>query len=60
MPQMEEPEYVKSFNYIRAGIPVVLEPDSAYYNRFPDTGSNIFRHHLFTPYYYQVNRIYGR
>lgn len=58
MPEFVEPEYAKSFNYVRAGSPVILMPDAAYYQKFPDTGSNVFRHHLFEPYYYLVNKNY--
>ena len=58
MPEYEQPEYAPSCNYMRAGTPIVLEPDANYYYKFPDTGSNIFRHHLFQPYYYLANKIY--
>ena len=58
MPRLEKPAYTGSNNYVRAGIPIVLEPDEEYYKRFPDTGANIFRHHLFAPYYYLVKKIY--
>lgn len=58
MPQFEQPEYAHSFNYTRAGSPVILQPDSEYYKRFPDTGAYIFRHHLFEPYYFLVKKIY--
>ena len=58
MKEFRQPEYGGSCNYARAGNPVVLEPDAAYYERFPDTGSNIFRNHLFEPYYYLVNKQY--
>lgn len=58
IPQLKKPKYVKSFNFVRAGVPIILEPDEEYYKNYPDTGDNIFRHHLFGPYYYQASRIY--
>lgn len=58
MPELEQPKYTNSFNYMRAGYPIVFEPDADYYKRFPDTGNNIFVNHLFYPYYYLVNKAY--
>jgi hypothetical protein len=58
LPQYEAPKYGNSLNYARAGIPIVLQPGEAYYQKFPDTGSNVFRHHLFEPYYYLVKEVY--
>lgn len=58
LPQYQPPKYGQTLNYARAGTPIVLQPDSAYYQKFPDTGENVFRHHLFEPYYYLVQHIY--
>ena len=58
MPEYQQPGYAPSCNYVRAGNPIVLEPDSDYYKRFPDTGSNVFRHHLFESYYYLATKTY--
>ncbi len=55
---LDQPEYAHSFNYATAGTTIVLQPDAEYHKIFPDTGSNIFRHHLFAPYYYLVNKNY--
>jgi hypothetical protein len=60
MPRLEKPEYTNSNNYARAGAPIVLQPGPDYYQRFPDTGNNIFRHHLFAPYYYLVKKTYKK
>lgn len=49
-PQFQEPSYAKSMNYMRAGGPIVLQPDSAYYKVYPDTGKNVFVHHALKPY----------
>lgn len=56
--EYKQPEYGHSCNYARTGTQVVLQPDAEYYKRFPDTGNNIFRNHLFDQYYYLVNKIY--
>jgi hypothetical protein len=58
MPELAEPKYAGTFSYMRAGNPIVLEPDADYYKNFPDTGKNIFRNHYFEPYDYLVRRAY--
>lgn len=58
MPYLEKPVYAHCSNYARAGSFIVLQPDAEYYKKFPDTGNNIFQHHLFEPYYYLVEKIY--
>lgn len=58
MKHMHEPTYTQSSNYMRAGTPIVLLPDADYYKRFPEAGENMFRHHLFEPYYTLVEKIY--
>ncbi len=58
VPEYEQPLYTGCSNYMRAGNPVVLEPDAEYYKLFPDTGANIFRNHLFKPYLYLVKKEY--
>jgi hypothetical protein len=55
---LDQPEYTHSVNFAPAGTTIVLQPDSGYHRIFPDTGSNIFKHHLFEPYYYLVNKNY--
>jgi hypothetical protein len=58
MPQYTAGKYAPTMNYMRAGTPIVLQPDEEYYKRYPDTGNNVFRHHLFEPYYYLAKRTY--
>ena len=58
LPQYEPPAYTHSGDYTRAGVPVVLEPDAAYYQKYPANDTDIFRHHLFEPYYYLAKKIY--
>jgi len=58
MPQLKQPQYVESVNYMRAGSPVILLPDEAYRQRFPDNGKDFFLHHHFAPYYFLLKRQY--
>ena len=58
MPGLEQPRYCKGANYMRAGQQIILSADEDYYKRFPDEGDNIFRHHIFEPYYYLVEKLY--
>ncbi|MEO6313856.1 MAG: lipase family protein [Chitinophagaceae bacterium] len=59
LPQLREPMYVHDNNYQRAGVPIVLQPDAAYYQIYPITSTNIFMHHLFAPYYLLAKKYYG-
>jgi Lipase (class 3) len=59
-PQLKEPQYVHSNNYQRAGSPIVLQPDSAYYIKHPNDPTNIFAHHLLEPYYELTVKYYGK
>jgi hypothetical protein len=45
---------------MRAGSPIVLMPDEAYYQKFPDTTSKVFLHHGYEPYLYLLHKIYGQ
>lgn len=58
LPQMREPSYVHDNNFQRAGVPIVLQPDSAYYAKFPATGPNLFEHHLFAAYAWLASQYY--
>lgn len=51
------PEYFPSNNYVRVGIQIVLHPDSAYYNEFPEDPDVIFRHHIIEPYLYLAEQL---
>lgn len=53
----ERPQYVQpllhhSMNYCRAGNHIILEPNSDYYQRFPQVSDDIFVHHMLAPYLY--------
>jgi hypothetical protein len=60
LPGLQEPIYAGSSNYMRAGSPIVLMPDEAYYQKFPDTTSKVFLHHGYEPYLYLLHKIYGQ
>jgi len=58
LPELKEPTYVHTSNYMRAGIPIVLMPDKTYFERFPPGDEKYFIHHLFAPYYFLVSLYY--
>lgn len=59
LPQLVEPTYVHSTNYMRAGTPVILMPDDSYKKQFPDDTNKPFIHHMFAPYSFLLKKIYG-
>ena len=58
LPQLREPAYVHNSNYMRAGIPVVLMADEAYYKIFPQDKDKPFVNHMFAPYHYLLKKLY--
>ena len=58
LPGLREPVYAGGSNYQRAGVPIVLEPDSAYYRRFPNDPEKIFLHHGFEAYAWLASKYY--
>lgn len=58
LPQFREPVYAETSNYMRAGIPIVLQPYAEYNASFPDDPSNTFMHHLFKPYEMMIKKYY--
>jgi hypothetical protein len=58
LPQFKEPAYAGTMNYMRAGIPVILQTDSAYHEKFKGTKENVWIHHGLVPYKYLVGKIY--
>lgn len=59
LPQLKEPEYIHTSNYMRAGTPVILMPDEQYRLKFPSDGKDkAFIHHLYASYSYLLNTIY--
>lgn len=49
-------QYVASNHYVRTGSTIVLRPDTAYYNRFPDKQEDVFVHHLHLPYLFLLEK----
>jgi len=60
MPQLRQPDFSDNMNYTRAGVPIVLQPDTGYLKKYPDSGSHIFIHHGLWPYYLLTQKIYGK
>lgn len=61
LPGLQLPETRHELDYMRTGSPVVLMPDSAYYNRFPNDpkkGVGVWNHHTFEAYYYLLQKDY--
>ena len=59
LPQLKEPAYIHSSNYMRAGTPVILMPDELYRQKFPSDGKDkAFIHHLYASYSYLLKTIY--
>jgi hypothetical protein len=58
LPKFSKPVYAEGNNYQRAGVPIVLQPDSAYYKKFPDIPAKVFQHHMFEPYYWLTKKYY--
>lgn len=58
LPTLQEPDYAPSSNYMRAGIPIVLQPDSAYYAKFPNNPDKVFIHHMLDPYIHLLHQSY--
>jgi hypothetical protein len=61
LPQLQSLEYSRTLNYMRAGTPVILMPDSVYYQRFPNDpnkGVGIWTHHTYDAYVQLINKDY--
>lgn len=58
LPELQEPVLGPGMNYQRAGTPVVLEPDSAYYRLFPRYTPQIFEHHRLEAYDWLTAKYY--
>ncbi|WP_168208663.1 lipase family protein [Chitinophaga sp. XS-30] len=58
LPQLKQPEYAHSNNYMTAGAPVILMADEAYHSKFPFDGQNVFVHHMPAKYLYLLKQYY--
>ncbi|MBC8084942.1 MAG: hypothetical protein H7Z21_17230, partial [Hymenobacter sp.] len=52
LPDYQPGTFYPSNHYVRAGHPIILLADDAYYRLYPNEADKLFRHHLFEPYYY--------
>ncbi|RYZ21790.1 MAG: lipase family protein [Chitinophagaceae bacterium] len=62
-PQLQLPGTHPGLDYMRAGSPVVLMPDTAYTARFPFDASHpqgVWVHHSFEAYYFLLRKDWGR
>lgn len=51
-------EFYDSSNYMRCGSMIILNPDAAYYEKFPDTDKDkIFIHHSLLSYLYLLDKL---
>lgn len=58
LPQFREPVYAASSTYMRAGAPVVLQPDAQYHQQYIADDKNVFLHHMPKAYYSLAQRQY--
>lgn len=60
VPGFREPEYASTVNYMRAGTPVVLMPDSSYFKVFDEAKKckQKFLHHSYDAYYFLLRKDY--
>ncbi|MBA2563195.1 MAG: lipase family protein [Chitinophagaceae bacterium] len=61
LPQLSITSYAPSMNYMRTGTPVVLVPDDAYFEKFPNDAqkkNGIWNHHFFEAYYVLTKKWY--
>lgn len=58
LPEYQQPDFVTSHNYTPAGTPIILYPVKGYDELFPFDGKNIFIHHMFEPYRWELEQIY--
>jgi hypothetical protein len=57
---MKEPGYIKSMNYMPAGVAVILIPSEGYYREYaPAVPDDVFRHHRGKAYYYLLRENYS-
>ncbi|QCK13274.1 lipase family protein [Mangrovivirga cuniculi] len=50
LPGLEVPEYLSTNNYMRAGVPIIMEPHKAYLDSFPEKSEDVFEHHFHQAY----------
>ncbi|PSR53282.1 lipase [Adhaeribacter arboris] len=55
--EIQVPAYYNSNNYVRTGTFIVLLADQAYYQKFPESKTKVFTHHMLQPYYYLAQKL---
>jgi hypothetical protein len=58
LPDLKEPDFAHSSNYMTAGTPIILMADSAYRSKFIFDGKNYFVHHSLKAYQFLLNQCY--
>ncbi len=53
----EHPDFVHTADYVRAGNNIVLLAKGDYFKKYPNSGDNVFVHHLFDPYLFLLDRL---
>ncbi|GAB3704168.1 hypothetical protein GCM10027592_35220 [Spirosoma flavus] len=51
------PAYYNSNHYVRTGTTIVLQTDSTYFTKYPNSKDKIFTHHFHTPYLYLAEKL---
>ncbi len=57
LPGYAHPGYFDSNHYVRTGNTIVLVPDQAYFELYPEDPNDIFRHHLIAPYMFMAEKL---
>lgn len=57
LPDLIIPDYYHSTDFVRTGNYILLYADNTYYQKFPDSESNVFIHHLFQAYLYLSEKL---
>ncbi len=58
LPELQEPQYFPSNNYVRTGAIRVLIPDEGYYKLFPQDSEKSFTNHDYRAYLYLAQQLY--
>lgn len=57
LPEFKPPKYYESNHYVRTGTMIVLLPDAAYFQQYPDSdATKLFIHHLPGPYHFLMEK----
>ncbi|WP_423737001.1 lipase family protein [Chitinophaga caseinilytica] len=59
LPEMVQPNYIFSNNYMTCGTPIILMTDAEYHKTFPFDGKNIFVHHMPEKYLWLLKKYYS-